>query len=400
VPALPARLLNLLRFGLLATAICFGLLWSLSGRGYAATDFASFLASGRAATAGQNPYYFPPTTYLVYPGDVEIEQLNLNPPLVLPLFQALAVADPNVAFYGWYLLSCAGYALALALLARAYPQPRLWVRGAWALSLAGLWQVLALGQIYVPLLLAVVAAWLLLRHHHFLPAGVLIGLLVAVKPNFVVWALFLLVGGWWGAALVAMATALLLSLLPALVYGPGIYTDWFAATTLFPGYFYPGNASLHGLAARLGIPLLGTLLSALLVGALLVWVVRRRPSVLQVSSLALVACLLASPLAWAGYSMLLLPIFAGLFAGRPWPIPLRLAAVLLAVPFPIVFRLSHLSWWALVGIGSVYGWALLLVLVAVVTAALCDDVAGSEYTAGLLERHERRGGWRKGGLTG
>ena len=95
------------------------------------------------------------------------------------------------------------------------------------------------------------------------------------------------------------------------------------------------------------------------IGAL-VW--RYRPTVLPLSSLAIVAALLTSPITWVGYTIFLLP---WLFS-RPWNTWLRIAATLLLVPFPIVYALFDGAFWQQIVFGSFWLWALLILLVVCV----------------------------------
>ena len=204
-----------------------------------------------------------------------------------------------------------------------------------ALLLAGFWYTLALGQIYTILALVAVLAWLLLPRRPVL-AGLLIGLLVAVKPNFALWPLLLLVSGAWLPALAAGFTAGVLSGVPVLLYGTNIYCLWLQGLRLLRRHVPPLNASLPGLLSRLGLPWLALPASCVLVLALLFAVRRRRPSATQVGSLALIASLVVSPLAWVGYTVILLP---ELWANRSrliWP-----ATIMLSVPPLLVWNISQ-----------------------------------------------------------
>jgi hypothetical protein len=95
-----------------------------------------------------------------------------------------------------------------------------------------------------------------------------------------------------------------------------------------------------------------------LVLGLLVWAYRCRPSFVTVSGVALVTALLASPIAWPGYTLLLLPVLAS----RPWTPLVRAGAVLLVAPPWLVFSVASASGAGWIVAGSLYGWALLLIL--------------------------------------
>lgn len=389
------RLPGLGALALLVVCIALSLLWSWPRAGYI-YDFGSFFASGRAAAEGQDPYGIYPLTFKVeYPTLGIVAAPNLNPPISVPIFRALAGFDPQAAFYAWYAVALALYLLIVWLLLRAYPRRGL-LRLAWALGLAGLWHTLELGQVYVHLLLIATLAWLALERGRSILAGVLIGLLVAIKPSLAVWPLLLLLGGHWTVALMAGGVAALLSLVPVVLYGPGIYLGWLRASNSFTGMLLPGNSSLPAIAARLGLPWLGPVLAAGLVLGIAALVWRRRPPALAVSGLGIVASLLASPITWVGYTLLVLPILYG----RRWSLPLRAAAVILAIPFPMIERWFQVSPVHFVVLGSLYGGALMLVLAELVHEIMHpalpeDELGGPSCSHDGLPSEARVAGWNR-----
>jgi hypothetical protein len=322
-------------------------------------DFGSFVASGQAAAAGLNPYSGDyPLVFRPYNEEIgaTLVSPNLNPPVSLLLFELLAQSNPITAFRIWYVVSLLLYVAVIVTLARAYPRYATPLRVAWALSLAGFWHTLELGQIYVPLLLAATLAIIAFQKGRPLLAGVLIGLIVAIKPNFAVWPALLLLASHWAAAGAAIGMVGILSLLPLLRYPPTIYLQWAEASGAFAGRSLMINTSLPGLGDRVGLPWLGLVLAGALLLALAWWAWRYRPSVLAVSGLALLTSLLASPIAWVGYTVLLLPV---LFQRR-WTWPEWVAAAMLVVPYTTAYFfawlppiLTELGW---------YVWALLLLL--------------------------------------
>lgn len=317
---------NLALFVLLSLLIGWGL--TVSWPRVSLGDFGSFVASGQAANAGLDPYAVHPLTLRGSQGE---PYPNLNPPVLLPALQLLAHVDPQSAFRLWYAVSLALYILALALLARAYPLTP-W-RLLWALALAGLWFGLWLGQVYTLLALGAVAVWVLLPRRP-LWAGLLLGLLVAVKPNLAPWVGLLLLAGHWRPALAATGTAAALWLGALLAYGPAVYAQWLAATSTVTAFLVSDGAPW-----LVNLPLVGyPLAAALLLGAAVsCW--RYRPEPLAVSAIALPLVLVALPNSGIGYCLLLLPVLLS----RPWSPLLTVAAALLLVPF---WRLDSLSVWA------------------------------------------------------
>ena len=234
----------------------------------------------------------------------------------------------------------------------------------WAFALAGFLDTLYLGQIYLPLLLAAVGAWLLLEKGEEVWAGVLIGILVAIKPNFLVWPVLLFLAGHRRPSLVCVATAAVISAIPLVFFGPGIYGQWLSlvASDSARAVFLT-NASLSGLAARIGVQSLGLLLSLALLAGLALWAFLRRPGAMRVSELGLLAAILASPLGWIHYTLFLLPVLLARWSF--WP--MWIVAALLVVPVPfIIGQFGQLAWIQFT-IGSAYGWALVLCLAALLS---------------------------------
>ena len=89
---------------------------------------------------------------------------------------------------------------------------------------------------------------------------------------------------------------------------------------------------------------------------------RTRPSPLRVAALAVVTVLVASPIAWVGYLIVLLPVLIM----APWRRATRIGAVMLCVPDPVLFHLSTGDRFSFIVFGSFYAVALLLIAFDVV----------------------------------
>src|SRR5215218_8901196 len=104
----------------------------------------------------------------------------------------------------------------------------------------------------MPLFLATVGAWVALRRGSRLVAALLIGLLIAVRPSFAVWPAYLLLAS--PPAIVvglgAFATAGMLSLAPAVVFGPEIYGAWLTTVAAHTPLEAPVDASLPAAFGR------------------------------------------------------------------------------------------------------------------------------------------------------
>ncbi len=325
-------------------------------------DFGSFIESGQQAAQGNNPYQYE-GRYLF---EVKIKYLgvgipspNLNPPISVLLFQAVSKFDPVRLAMVWRIVSLALYGLVVLILINAYPQNTSVTRLLWALSLAGLWQSVEVGQIYMPLLLAAAAAWSRLETGDNRFSGVLMGILIALKPHFVLWPICLLLIGYRKAFGYSILTAISISLVPMAIYGPDIYLQWIDALLKYNGYALAGNSSFEGLFVRLNAQDIGRWLGVLTPIGTMLYVHRRQPNFRSASTIAIVASLLASPISWSGYTMFLLPSF---FSQKEWSWPVKAAAAILTFPIFFVIYLFSLNYFNFVVFGWVYGWALVILL--------------------------------------
>ena len=319
-----------------------GLTWGIiSAFGYRDLgDFGSFYESGHAALRGLNPYaVYPLTGSVDVPGYFHLANPNLDPPISVVLVTLFGLVNPLVGVTLWKLLNCLLYGLIVVLLLRAYPEHRHGPAVGLALGFAPFWDAVGEGNIYVPLAALVVGTWLALRAKSWTTAGLFLGILVAIKPPVLVWIALLFLAGQRRPAVVAMALATALSALPLLLFGPIIYEQWLAAVKAEPDrLLVPTNLSLVSVFAQLGVPELGALLAVLLLAGVAFWAWRCRPAALDVSVVALVVMILASPIAWYTYTLYLLP----LFFRRRWSPSLALAGLCLIVPVALA---QHLWVW-------------------------------------------------------
>lgn len=330
-------------------------------------DFGSFYASGVKLNSGENPY----NSDSEYIFDIEFSKVgaggkmvNLNPPISVMFFAVLAKFDPYGLFPLWRLFSAVFYCASILLVANFYRNNLSPVKFIWAFMLAGFWQTLELGQIYTVLLFFTALGWVFLQEKKYVMAGVAIGLVVAIKPNFLLWPLFLLFSGYTTTFLSSLLTGLLVSLIPIFFHGVGIYIQWMEASTLQQAtLIMPGNNSILGLLARFNSLSIGVVISVLAVIGLLALSRLGSSKTMEqleyVSSLGIIASLLASPIAWTGYTILLLPIY---FSLPRWNPAVIVSAVILTIPFQIVLQFFQTSHFNFVVFGWLYGWALLSLL--------------------------------------
>ena len=334
-------------------------------------DFGSFYASGLKANRGENPY--DPNSEYIF--DINFSRvgaggkmMNLNPPISVVLFRFLPQFDPNQTLIIWQVTCAILYAGIVFTLARRYRPNITPAKLTWAFTLAGFWHTIVLGQIYIVLLLFTALGWIFLQKKQYVAAGIAIGLVAGIKPNFMIWSLFLLLAGYSITFVTAVASSLLVSVFPLLIYGTRIYAQWLEASALHPEtIIMPGNNSILGLTTRFGGMSLGIILSVIVVISLLILSRLRTTTEMEhpeyVSALGILASLLASPISWTGYTILLLPIY---FSFKKWTIPVIISAVILAIPFQIVLQLFQDSFANFVFWGWLYGWGLILLLAGVV----------------------------------
>jgi hypothetical protein len=292
----------------------------------------TYWASGDAANRGLDPYSPQPLTLRVPVPSLGIRMLdpNLNPPITLPLFQALAHLPIATAAYGWMGASYLLFVLSGGILIAAHPamQKR---QAIWIVLSGPVFATLALGHIYAPLLLLAVLMWMALRRGRVTAAALCLAAVVSLRPIFLLWPVFLALRGHRRLAWQSLAFVVALSLLPVVVYGPVIYIEWLHAIGHDQHYVFFTDIALSALGHRFGYPRIGWTLSALTGTVCAIIAARRRRTPIQMLSI-LSACLCA-PLSWTLYLMLTYPWMVE----RRWNWRRGTAALLLLIPDAVFF---------------------------------------------------------------
>ena len=303
-------------------------------------DFDTFWRSAEAFWGGRE----------VYETGARLE--NLNPPFWVLLISPLGLLEPLDAYRAFVAVTVV---VTIGYLAWVAGELRL--RGGWAvvatamlLLSSPLLATLALGQIYPFLALGLVAAWVADRREWLVISGVALGLVVAVKPSLLPVLLWPLVRWRWRALSAALVSGVAATLLGVVVVGPRATLDWLRTLSASPLSPYWDNASLPSAAARLFtenefaepvavLPWLVPVAYAVGVGAVLytAWRVRGGS---EAGLWALVAAaLLASPIAWHNYLVLLGPgILLLLARGRVAPAFLLLALQSIPPQWPLLWN--------------------------------------------------------------
>ena len=303
-------------------------------------DFDSFWRSARALLAGEDIY------------DAGARLVNLNPPVWTVLISPLGFLKALTAYRVFVVISLV---MTVGYLAWTAGEVRLgpaWavVGGVMLLLSSPLLSTLALGQVYPVLALGLVTAWMADRRERQEISGGALGLVMALKPSLLPVLLWPLVRRRWrafGAALAAGAAATLVGVVAA---GPGTTLDYIGILSDGSASPYWDNASLPGAAARLftdnpyaehaaTLPWTVYVAYALGIGAIAFTAMRVRHGP-EAGLWALVAAsLVASPIAWHNYLVLLGPGLLLLLArGRAGPAFLLLALQSIPAQWPLIWN--------------------------------------------------------------
>jgi hypothetical protein len=318
-----------------------GILWRISTDSMDIHgDFDTFWRSAEAFWGGNDLY------------DTGARLTNLNPPLWILLISPLGLLDALVAYRIFAVITLIitiGYLAWMADELRLRP---LWaVVGVMMLLLSSpLLATLALGQIYPVLALGLVASWVADRRERPLICGWVLGLVVALKPSLAPVLLWPLVRRRWRAFGGALASGAAATLVAAAVVGPRATLDWLRLLSDRSASAYWDNASLPGAAARLFtdnefaqhlaiMPWTVLFAYALGIGAIAITAVGiGRGSGAGLWALV-AASLLASPIAWHNYLVLLGPgILLLLARGRTAPAFLLLALQAIPAQWPLLWN--------------------------------------------------------------
>jgi hypothetical protein len=233
---------------------------------------------------------------------------------------------------------------------------------------------LLLGQIYVLLMAGLAGAWLAARRGRPGYAAVPVALVVALKPSLA--PLLLVPLCWrghparWSSVLIGVSATAGFTLVGVLIAGPASAVDWLRLATGTPAPEFDANASVPGVLARLGAPaVFGWVVTVVVVLGTLWWVRRTHevgrtpPGVVGSADTVWFAvaagCLLASPIAWLNYGVLLWPgVLVLLRAGRWWAAVPLLTASIIPVAWANLWQAAPHTPAALIG-RSLYCWILL-----------------------------------------
>ena len=306
--------------------------------------FGTLWTSGWAANHQLNPYARYSTTWVFHIGPISspnIVDLNLNPPICLPLFSVLARMELHHAAALWTLLSALLLIGGTTWLIIDCEIPKTHV--IWLIVSGMSLTTLVLGQTYSLFFALSVIAWRLLEREEPTWAAIVLGVLAATKPNTVLWPVLLVVGGHRRIFLPFMATIGALSCAPLLIYGSGIYSEWLHALTADPHWLFPTDVSVLSYFTRMGFRWLGMALAIALLLGITMAAATSRLIVKDLSGMALCASILCSPLGWIHYVLFVSPMIAT----SRWTRLLGVAAFILWLPPDVLNIAFGRSRWAL-----------------------------------------------------
>jgi hypothetical protein len=277
--------------------------------------YGGFVVSGNAANQHLDPYAIGPGVWAVHAFRNETGPLiydrNLQPPIVLPLFQLFArlsiASGVALWMFGSFAIFVAGTAAVLVTF-RETLSP--WLIPLILLSRATIC-TFEFGEDFALLFALAAGAVCFLHVEKEWPASICIGVLVAVHWNFGLWPVLLYAVGHRRMAVRAGCIALLLTALPILIYGPSIYLHLLHAIRTDNHSFGMGDISITGFFTRAGHRQIGLALS-LCFAWILFFAVRRkkRADPIAIGGLAACSAILFSPLGWFEFLIVAFPCLA------------------------------------------------------------------------------------------
>lgn len=240
--------------------------------------------------------------------------------------------------------------------------------------------LVATGQVTAVVLPLVLLAWALDRQRRSIGSGIALGVAVSLKPFLGLVALWWLQRGNWKGMLALCASAIASYACGAAVYGTPALGDYIDNLRAVSWVAAPLNASIWApwarafgaapgnqpIAANESLWFGATVISLAVVLAMTTLSLRRDRSIDYGWAMCLTAALLLSPLGWAYYGFLAVPILLRLpLTAKVWTMAALLAAVL-----PGTVTQASRSPWGAFTLGSAYTWSLCVVWVGLVRLAV------------------------------
>jgi alpha-1,2-mannosyltransferase len=297
-------------------------------RAFAFADFATFYDTGRAWLAGRD----------LYLGGITAGFPNLNPPVATVLFVPFALLPQRPAMVAWLACNLLGIFFSVRLITRELALDTslnaTLTRLAWLGLLMPTIQILASANLTGLLMWPATLAWRDARRQRDLSAGLWLGLVFALKPNFLVFVPYWLLRRRWRSAAGSLIITSGAAAVGWLLFGPTAYQSWATAVRSITWFTSWQNASILGVLGN-SVPdawvwPLWAIASASVVLAVINTLGHTRGSVDRDWAVVWIGALLIAPLGWLHYYTLAAgPLAATCRTGSRW---LLLTVIALCIP--------------------------------------------------------------------
>src|SRR5829696_1642261 len=203
-------------------------------------DFVQFYLMGHALRAGENMYA--PLAELAARFDPSVDKwllISAYPPIVALIGLPLSHLPYFWSVIAWMVFELGCLVAAVILIVRHFggrsAGTAVFVTVAAYLGWQPIYMDLYLGQVMIPILLLLTLTWLALKSEKDFLAGVLLGIVIAIKLYAWPIALFLLIKGRWRAPVAAVAV---------FIAANGLMTLLVGTSTILDYYFRVGGAVL------------------------------------------------------------------------------------------------------------------------------------------------------------
>jgi len=310
---------------------CIVLVDRMQAREGAVHDFVQEWTSARSYYDGK-PIYGDLTEvipkYLGRPYD-DVVRVNAHPPTSILLVLPLGKQPYSQAYFLWNLISIAALIVSCGMILRElkYSPWAVMPLAALVITSNSLAQQVNQGQLNLLLLLTLTCSWLAWRRDRWATAGAIVGVMAAIKvfPGFLV--LYFLARKKWSGAIAVVGGFSVATAITGAVLGWECYWDYAFRVTPSLGVFrdYWPNASIVGFWTKLfdpqsghvtplaNLPWLaktGAVISMAAIAGVTAWRAHRAKTNEEYDltwSLAICGMLLASPITWDHYFLLLIP---------------------------------------------------------------------------------------------
>ena len=312
-------------------------------------DFVQFYLMGHALRAGENMYA--PLAELAARFDPSVDKwllISAYPPIVALIGLPLSYLPYFWSVIAWMVFELGCLVAAVILIVRHFggrsAGTAVFVTVAAYLGCQPIYMDLYLGQVMIPILLLLTLTWLALKSEKDFLAGVLLGIVIAIKLYAWPIALFLLIKGRWRAPVAAVAVFIAANGLMTLLVGTSTILDYYfrVGGAVLAEYIHdPFNFSAWSVGFRYagiaggGVAVL-TLLSFALALAL------RSKDFDTGFMVMLAASTILQPISWIHYVVTLLPAFCFIANRREFRVSdLTLSWVLILLIVPGFHHVAH-----------------------------------------------------------